>query len=110
MLPGILTRPHDSNALTPNLLVMNDMLYRAPIAPMFSLCVVKAAQRTLVQGLDEAYREEGIRIGLVSVEGPVSADDELMNPDMIAQRTWEFYDQDGKDRTFEMEILGNGRA
>ena len=101
----MLTQASEKDDNKPAFLVTNSLLYKNPMAPMFSLCLVKSAQRTLVQCLAQQYQSQGIHFGLVSVEGRVNPEDPTMSPSLIAQRAWELYSQKPDQWTLEVEIL-----
>lgn len=74
-----------------------------PYTPMFSLSMTKAAQRSLVQCLNETYAERGIHCGLVSASGIVSPENKVLNPRNIADEAWKFYDT-AKPEQLEIEL------
>ncbi|KAL1838048.1 hypothetical protein VTJ49DRAFT_3096 [Mycothermus thermophilus] len=86
----------------PALLVTNSALPFHPIPQLFALSLTKAAQRNLVQSLNLTYAPEGVHIGIINVAGPVSPDDAVRNPNNIAAKTWEWFEEGGKE--FEVVI------
>ena len=70
---------------------------------LFSLTFTKAAQRTLVQMMNEVFAQEGIHVGLISVGGPVAPENKGCNPKNIAEKTWTFF-ENGKKEDLEVEI------
>jgi len=88
----------------PSLIVTSSALPHHPYPPFFALSLVKAAQRNLVQSLNLTYAAQGVHIGVVNVGGPVSPDHEAWNPDNIAQKTWEWYEDAKETPSFEVEI------
>lgn len=60
---------------------------------LFSLSLVKAAQKSMALTMAELYEDKGVHIGLVNVQGAVSELDPKLNPDNIAKATWELFDQ-----------------
>ncbi|KAI9726995.1 MAG: hypothetical protein M1834_008577 [Cirrosporium novae-zelandiae] len=89
----------------PTLLVTNSLLWEDPIPQLFSLSMVKAAQRNLVMSLSKQYADEKTRIGLISVGGPVDINHPRFNPTSIAERTWEYFAKNSNDWAFETIIL-----
>lgn len=72
---------------------------------MFSLCLSKAAQRSLVTSLQMTYPD--IYIVLLNVGGPVGEDCPHFNPRMVATKWWEVYQRDKKEWTLDVDMLGN---
>lgn len=68
----------------PSIIVTSSMLPQQPIPQLFTLSLVKAAQRNLVQSLSLTYALQGVYLGLINVGGPVSLEDETWNPTNIA--------------------------
>ncbi|KAL2270677.1 hypothetical protein VTJ83DRAFT_48 [Remersonia thermophila] len=85
----------------PALLVTSSALPFHPIPQLFELSLTKAAQRNLVQSLNLTYAPEGVHIGVINVAGQVFPDDPVRNPNNIAAKTWEWF-EDGKG--FEVVI------
>lgn len=56
-----------------------------------SLSIGKAGIRSLANTLSVALKEEGIRVGTVTICGTVDPADEKYNPDAIAEQYWQFY-------------------
>jgi hypothetical protein len=86
----------------PAFLVPSSLLPHAPIPELFSLSLVKSAQRNLVISLADMFEEKGVRIGLIVIGGAVSLGARRLNPEFIAKSTWELF-AEGKRR--EIEIL-----
>jgi hypothetical protein len=84
--------------------VTNSLLYKEPYPSFFSLSLVKAAQRNLVQSLDMVYRAQGIHIALVSVGGIVGVEKKNLNPRFIAERAWDLFAQEKANWRLEVEI------
>ncbi|KAK4120432.1 NAD(P)-binding protein [Parathielavia appendiculata] len=91
------TTTSESEAARPALIVTSSALPHQPIPQLFSLSLAKAAQRNLVQSLSLAYASEGVRVGVVTVAGPVSAEDEERSPRNIALKSWDWFDGDSND-------------
>lgn len=89
----------------PSFLVTNSALPRDPIPQMFSLSLTKAAQYNLVQSLSKTYASEKIHFGIIMVGGgPVSENEETRNPTNIAQKAWEFFENEWATNLFQVEI------
>jgi NAD(P)-dependent dehydrogenase (short-subunit alcohol dehydrogenase family) len=85
----------------PSFLVTSSLLPKFPIADLFVLSMVKAAQRNMVQSLSDVYGPQGVHVGIIAVGGPVDPSSPTWNPPNIAARAWDFFDQDD----FEIEIV-----
>lgn len=57
----------------------------------------------MVQSLRLAYQDKGIQIGLITVQGQVSPDEEVRNPENIARKTVEFW-KSGVEAGLEVKI------
>ena len=66
----------------PSFLVTSSLLPQQPVPQVFSLSLVKASQRNLVQSL--AVTWTGVHVGLVNVGGPVSREDRLFNQPAVS--------------------------
>nr|OQO32633.1 hypothetical protein B0A51_00011 [Rachicladosporium sp. CCFEE 5018] len=88
----------------PSLLVTNSLLYKEPYPPFMSLSLTKTAQRSLVQSLNATYGKE-VHVGLITVGGQVSPEAKNLNPENIAEKTYEFYKQKRGQWGLEVEIL-----
>lgn len=88
---------------SPSFFVTGGMLYKSPVPQVFSLSMVKTAQRNLCQTLDMTYGKE-VHVGKVSVGGVVSPDKPHMSPEFIAGKFWELYSQPKDKWTFEIEV------
>jgi hypothetical protein len=78
-------------SLKPALLVTNSHLQWDPVPQLLSLSVIKSAQRTMV------YKDSGVKIGLVSVEGVVAPENKVLNPGNIAEKAVEFWEKGDKN-------------
>ena len=94
----------DSEA-RPSFLVTSSLLPKDPIPDLFSLSMVKAAQRNLVQSLSKEWSHHGIHIGMVVVGGAVDVSAETLNPPNIASHAWELFNEPGSAQSFEVEVL-----
>lgn len=70
--------------------------------------MTKAAQRILVQCLADTYSKEGVQIGVISVGGYVTPEEEYLNPTNIAQKTWGWFSEWKETRDFEVLITEDG--
>lgn len=84
---------------------MSGLLHVQPQPEVFSLSLVKAAQRNLVQSLHAVYNPQGIHVGLVLVGGNVSPEKKELNPPRIAEKTWELFDQERAQWELEVTII-----
>jgi hypothetical protein len=87
----------------PSFIVTNSALWKDPVPQVFSLSMTKASQRILVECLNKTYAPQGIHCGLISVSGPVSPDNKVLNPINIADEAWKFFDS-GKPEDLEVEL------
>ncbi|UNI16906.1 hypothetical protein JDV02_003294 [Purpureocillium takamizusanense] len=85
----------------PSFLVTSSLLPKYPIADLFVLSMVKAAQRNMVQSLSDVYKPQGVHVGVITVGGPVSPSADTLSPTNIAAQAWELFTRDD----FEIEIL-----
>lgn len=92
-----------NSSLKPALLVTSSHLPWDPIPQLLSLSVVKAAQRTMVVGLNRAFSEKGVHVGVVSVEGQVSEENKVLNPKTIADQAVAFWEK-GVEAGVEVKI------
>lgn len=92
------------DVVKPSLLITSSLLWYSPIPQFFSLSMVKASQRNLVQSLQMTYPD--VHIALLNVHGPVSEGDEWLNPGKIAERWWDVYSQEKEQWTGELQTLG----
>lgn len=63
-------------------------LYKEPIPSLFSLSMVKSAQRALVLSMNAVYGKD-VHVALLSVGGVVSPKKKNLSPENIADRCWE---------------------
>ncbi|RFU25722.1 hypothetical protein B7463_g10620, partial [Scytalidium lignicola] len=87
----------------PSILVASSFLWQDPIPELFSLSMVKAAQRNMVQSLQKVY--PNIHTAIINIGGPVSKEDPYLNPDAIAKKIWELYSQSSDSWTPEINVL-----
>jgi len=104
-MPKLQELAKSSPQAKPSLLVMSGLLHIEPVPDLFSLSLVKAAQRNLVQSLHAVYQPQDIHVGLVLVGGEVSPEMKELNPTRIAEKTWELFDQDRAGWELEVKML-----
>ncbi|KAH8805323.1 hypothetical protein F5884DRAFT_444510 [Xylogone sp. PMI_703] len=88
---------------SPSIIVPSSFLCQDPIPQLFSLSMVKAAQRNIVLSLQKTY--PNIHIALVNIGGQVSSEDPYLNPDAISKKIWDLYTQSPGSWTPEIDIL-----
>ncbi|KAH7074707.1 short-chain dehydrogenase/reductase-like protein SDR [Paraphoma chrysanthemicola] len=92
-LPKLVSLATKTPSLHPALLVTNSHLPWDPVPQLLSLSLVKGAQRNMVQSFHRAFSDKGVHVGLISVEGTVTAENQVLNPQTIAERTVEFWER-----------------
>ena len=102
-LPHLSTLASSDPSARPALIATSSMLPHHPIPPFFSLSLVKAAQRNLMQSLHLTYAPQGVHVGVINVGGPVSKEHEVWNPGNIAEKTWNWFEEQGSE-SFEVLI------
>ncbi|KAJ6445040.1 short-chain alcohol protein [Purpureocillium lavendulum] len=100
-LPQLVALKASDPDAQPSFLVTNSLLPKFPIADLFVLSMVKAAQRNMMQSLSDVYAPQGVHVGVIAVGGPVDPSAPTLNPPNIAARAWEFFNQND----FEVEIM-----
>ena len=101
MMPRLQALAESKPEAKPALFVTSSALIHRPFAPVFSLSMAKAAQASLVKLL-AAENEGVVHVALVTVGGPVSAEEEVNNPPNIAGKFWELYEQERGSWEVEM--------
>jgi short-subunit dehydrogenase len=104
-IPKLQAVAKSSPQAKPSLLVTGGFLHLDPEPDLFSLSLVKTAQRNLVQSLHKAYNSQGIHVGLVLVGGIVSPEAKVLNPTNIAKVAWDFFNREPADWDLEVSIL-----
>jgi len=87
----------------PSFLVTSSLLWKYPFPMFFSLSMVKASQRNLVESLKLSFPD--VHIALLNVGGQVSVEDKYLNPPAIAEKFWELYSQEKPAWTLDLDIL-----
>lgn len=105
VIPQLIELAKTDPTAKPALLVTSSLLPQHPIPQLFVLSLVKAAQRNLVQSLSLTYAPQNVHLGLINVGGQVSPDHEVFNPNNIAAKTWEWFNQDKP--TLDLNIVEN---
>lgn len=103
-IPKLQALAKASPASKPSLIVTSGVLHRDPWPTFFSLSLAKTAQRNLTESLHKAYNNGGVHIGLVLIAGIISPNAKALNPPTIAEKTWDFFDQEATKDTLEIEI------
>jgi hypothetical protein len=85
--------------------VTGTWISRDPVPQIFTLSLVKAAQRNFCQSVAEVYGPQGVHVGMVRVMGLVNPDAKTMSPKNIATHAWELFDEPKEKQTFEVEVL-----
>lgn len=79
-------------------------LHKEPMPDLFSLSMVKSAQRALVLSLHAKFGDE-VHTALLSVGGVVSSEKKALNPENIAEQAWQMYKQPKDKWTREVEVF-----
>ncbi|KAH7360893.1 hypothetical protein BKA65DRAFT_194687 [Rhexocercosporidium sp. MPI-PUGE-AT-0058] len=87
----------------PSFLVTSSLLWKYPYPAFFSLSMVKASQRILVQSLGLSFPD--VHCALLNVGGQVSEEDKFYNPTAIAENFWDLYDQEKEAWTLDLDVL-----
>lgn len=85
-------------------MITNAMLYQERLPFVFSLSLVKAAQRSLTISLHATFGKE-VKTALVTIAGELKPDKPGMSPSFIAERIWELHMQPKDQWTRDLEIL-----
>ena len=84
----------------PALYVTSGAIVHKPLAFVFSLSMAKTAQASLVKVLAEE-NEGKVHVAMVTVGGVVSPEEPERNPENIATKFWELYQEDKGSWSFE---------
>lgn len=103
-LPQLTELAKSDPSTKPSLLVTGTWLSRDPVTQIFTLSLVKAAQRNLCQSLAETYGPQGVHIGMIRVMGLVDKATKTMSPANIAVHAWNLFDEQKGKNTFEVEV------
>ncbi|KAJ8071828.1 hypothetical protein OCU04_002141 [Sclerotinia nivalis] len=103
LLPGLQALAKEKPDSHPSLFVTSSPIIYQPFAPVFSLSMAKAAQANLVKSLIEQTKDE-VHVALVMVGGPVSEQEPVNNPNHIATKFWELWEQKKGDRVVELLV------
>lgn len=66
--------------------------------------MTKAAQRNMAQSMAQTFGPKGVRVGLVTVCGVVDPEKKQLNPEFIADRAWDLFNQPKEQQDFEVII------
>ncbi|MCJ1373891.1 hypothetical protein MMC20_005121 [Loxospora ochrophaea] len=100
LLPHLQALAKSKPSAHPALFVTSGAIIHQPFGPVFSLSMAKAAQASLVKLLADE-NQGAVHVALVTVGGPVSPDEEVNNPQNIATKFWELYEQERGNWEFE---------
>ncbi|APA05329.1 hypothetical protein SS1G_09731 [Sclerotinia sclerotiorum 1980 UF-70] len=103
LLPALQTLAKEKPDAHPSLFVTSSPLIYKAFAPVFSLSMAKAAQANLVRGLSELVKDE-VHVALVIVGGPVGEEEPVNNPEYIAGKFWELWEQKKGERVGEFLV------
>ncbi|KAF7863155.1 hypothetical protein EAF04_007238 [Stromatinia cepivora] len=103
LLPGLQALAKERPDSHPSLFVTSSPLIDQPYAPVFSLSMAKAAQASLVKVLIELTKGE-VHVALVKIGGPVSEQESVNNPEHIATKFWELWEQKKGDSVVELLV------
>ncbi|OAQ64601.1 short-chain alcohol protein [Pochonia chlamydosporia 170] len=99
--PQLVSLAQSDAMAKPSFLVTGTWISRDPVTQIFTLSLVKAAQRNLTQSLAQVYGPQGVHVGMVRVMGVV--DPKTLSPESIAEKAWELFDEPKDKQAFEME-------
>ena len=102
LLPRLRALAESEPEKHPALFVTSGAIIHQPRMPVYSLCMAKAAQASLTKVLAEEFKGL-VHVALVTVGGSVSFEEEFNNPDNIASKFWELYQQKKGSWEFEMK-------
>ncbi|KAL3960027.1 hypothetical protein ACCO45_005144 [Purpureocillium lilacinum] len=88
----------------PSLLITSSELPHQPDPESFVLSMTKAAQRNMAQSMAQTFSPKGVRVGLVTVCGVVDPEKKQLNPEFIADRAWDLFNQPKEQQEFEVVI------
>ncbi|MBO1764878.1 SDR family NAD(P)-dependent oxidoreductase, partial [Escherichia coli] len=91
-IPKLQALAKSKNSAKPALLVTSSHLPWDPLPALLSLSLVKASQKNMVESFQRAFGDSGVHIGLIYVEGTVTPENKVLNPETIAQRTVAFWE------------------
>lgn len=80
-----------------------------PKAEYVSLSLGKAGLRALVRMLDQRYRDSGVHVGMVTVDGPI-APGTAFDPEDIAEHYWRLHGQRPDGWQVEYVYVGSARS
>lgn len=79
-------------------------LSRDPLPQIFTLSLVKAAQRDLTHSLSQIYDPQGVHVGMIRVMGAVDPAAATLSPNSIDAKVWELFNESQDKQTFEIEV------
>lgn len=99
-MPKLVDLAESDASAKPSFLVTGTWLSRDPYTPLFTLSLVKAAQRNMCQTLAEVFTPKGVHVGMVRVMGVVDSAAKETSPQNIASCAWNLYES----KEFEIEV------
>ena len=100
LLPHLQALAESDSSMKPSLFVTSGAIIHQPFAPVFSLSMAKAAQASLVKLLADENKDV-VHVALLTIGGQVTFDEEVNNPQNIATKFWELYEQKKGNWEFE---------
>ncbi|KAI9878497.1 MAG: hypothetical protein M1830_000729 [Pleopsidium flavum] len=100
LLPHLQALATSNPSAHPALFVTSGAIIHQPLAPVFSLSMAKAAQASLTKVLADENKDV-VHVALVTVGGQVTPEEKVNNPQNIATKFWELYEQKKENWEFE---------
>lgn len=102
LLPHLQAMATNNPTAHPSLFITSGAIIHQPFGPVFSLSMAKAAQASLAKLLAEQNRGL-VHVAVVTVGGPVSPEEDVNNPQNIASKFWDLYQQEKGNWAFEIK-------
>ena len=103
-VPQLIKLAETDPSARPSLLITSSELTHQPDPESFVLSMTKAAQRNMAQSMARTFGPKGVRVGLVTVCGVVDPEKKQLNPEFIADRAWDLFNQPKEQQDFEVII------
>ena len=100
--PYLVEMAKDAEA-RPCFFLSGGVLYRNPLAELFSLGLNKAAQINLMMSFSKVVGPKGVHVANVNVCGRVKDEEPVMNATNISKMFWELYEEKKEDWRFQIE-------
>ena len=102
LMPHLQSLAKSNPSAHPSLFMTSGAIIHKPVPSVLSLCMAKATQASLTKVI--ADENQGVvHVAMVTVGGVVSPEEKLNNPDNIATKFWELYQQKEDNWAFEMK-------